>query len=194
MKRFLEILRNNSSFVLALATIVLAIITFCYLLETRSLRKVAEQSFLINTSPKVFLKTISSTLQLNERMKVIVVTSVLKIVNTGKTEAKDLKGDYTISIGNAEIKEKFVPVEYLFPDQSATIKTKKFNIRLNEEQFGIAKKAEELGKLSSGSLKSANPIYFRLNLSYLNQIGERISYTFKYKYLFQSNQWVYGTK
>ena len=58
MKRFLEILKNNSSLVVALATVVLAVITYFYLVETQSLRQIAEQSFIIDTSPKVFLKNI----------------------------------------------------------------------------------------------------------------------------------------
>lgn len=170
MKRFLEILRNNSSLVIALATVVLAAITFFYLLETRSLRQIAEDSLMINTSPKVFLKKISSTPRLNKKKRAIVVTLVLEIVNTGKTEAKDLMGNYTISSGNTKVEDKFGPVQYLFPSQVGSYETKMLTVILDEKQFEIVRKAIKLGKPLIVSPKLVNPIYFRLNLSYLNQI------------------------
>ena len=191
-QRFLESLKNYSTLVVALATVILAIITYFYLVETRSLRKIAEQSFIHDTSPKVFINGIISTRKLNVARRRIEVTSVFKITNIGKTEAKDLTGHWTISSGKSQFEDNFGPIQYFFPGQETNYKTKMLTVGLNKKQFEAAKKAIE-SKLKYSD-KLPTKIYFKIKLSYLNQIGKQISYTFNYEYLFHNNEWVYAAK
>ena len=92
--QILKWFKNNPSLILSLATVALAIITYGYLCETSRVRKIAEQSFILDNSPKVFLAEVTPIPRLNKSKKRLEITLTLKIKNTGMTEAKEVKIDY----------------------------------------------------------------------------------------------------
>jgi len=147
--RTLKWFQQNHSLVLTFATVVLAFITFFYLLETKSIRRIAERTFLIDTNPKVFLQEITPKPRLNESIKSIEVSLIFKIKNAGKTEARDVAVDYQIqSEETNEQKTKTTtiegtvgPLQYLFPSQEHVEGTKMVTVKLGDNNFKVVKEA-----------------------------------------------------
>jgi len=182
---------NNSSFILVLVTLALAIITFYYLLETKRIRIVAEKSLKVEMLPQVFLENIESYPRLDEQKKEISVTAVFIIKNVGKTEAKNFVGKYKLSSGSANIEGKIGPVSYLFPTQGVRYETKVLSVTLNEKNFAVAKDALESKKPLIIPKDFGQPIYLNLSLNYLDVNGETIELPYRLKYLFHSNAWIH---
>lgn len=194
MKRLFKFLSENSSSVLAIATLALVVITGLYLSETRLMRKIAYKSFLAEVSPKVFLETPTSVIRLNSPKKEIEVTAVFNIKNVGKTEAKNFVATYTISSGKEQNEGKIGPVPYLFPTQSVPYETKMLRVRLNEEQLAVAKEAMDMKKTLIVPKGFAPPIFLDFNLRYLDQEGKEQNLPYRYKYIFHTNAWVSVTE
>ena len=201
VKRTFKFLSENSSLVVAIATVVLtiatlvlAVITALYLNETKLMRKIAYKSFLAEVSPKVFLEIPESILRLNSSKKAIEVTAIFKIKNVGKTEARDLIAMYTLSSGNAKIEGKIGPAPPLFPEQTFPHKTKMLTLNLNEENFVVVREAMKTKKRLIVPKDFAPPIFLDFNLRYFDQEGNEQStpYRYKYKYIFYTNTWVFA--
>ncbi len=188
---------DNSTPIVALATVVLAIVTIGYLIETRNMRKIAEQSFEIDNSPKVFLAEAVPIASLNGINKSIEITLVLKFKNTGKTEAKELTISYELTYQKTKdktmtVEGKFPIEQYLFPNQEITQETKMLRVELGEDNFAMAKKLVE-AKRKVRIIESRIPdLYFNLKFSYLDQNKKEVSYNYPYKYIFQENKLVYN--
>jgi len=188
-----ELLKSLSEHYLGIATIALAVITFFYLIETRSIRRIADKSFQIETSPKVFLARIDSKPALNTAKKEIEVKAVFKIMNVGKTEAKSFIGTYTLAHKNVKVEGQIGPLPYLFPTQVVHYDTKMLGVMLNEKNFSVAKEAMDQKKPLIVPKDFAPPISLDLNLRYFDQEGKEQNLPYRLKYLFHSNAWVYLT-
>lgn len=193
MKGILDFFSNNSAFVLFIATFVLAVITYFYLRETTRIRKTSEKSFTIETSPKVFLENIEFIPKLNNSTKEIEVTAVLRIKNTGKTEADKFKAKYVFSMGELR-KEKEIEAPYLYPSQGVQYQTKVLGLSLNEENFSVAKQAQEEKKALIVPENIAPPIFLNLDLTYIDQEGEEHNIPYKAKYTLYNNSWNFITE
>ncbi len=191
LKALLGFLSESSSLVLAIATLVLVIITFFYLRETRLIRKVADKSFRVETSPKVFLESILCTPHLNYAEKKIEVRATLKIKNVGKTEAKNFVAVYTLSSGRMKMEDKIGPIPYLFPSQGVVYQTKMLDVALNDQQLAVAKEAMDTKKALIVPENFAPPIFLGLSLRYLDHEGKEQNLPYKCKYIFHTNSWVF---
>ena len=80
-------------------------------------RKLTEKAVSLDTSPKVFIKTIKPQAKLDTNA--IEIISSIIFTNCGKTEAKDIKWSYVInSEGQKKIERSTGPYQYLFPSQT----------------------------------------------------------------------------
>lgn len=198
-KKFLKWFADNNSLILAIATVALAIITYGYLKETSLIRKTTEKSFKLDIEPKVFLAEITPIPRLNESKKTIEVTLVLKIKNAGKTEAKEVIVDYKIAYEEGDEQKRKTatvdgtigPIQYLFTGQEYVKETKILNVKLNEHDLAIVKEAMQQKKPVIITKDAYPPLSCELKLSYLDQEEEKISYLYKYKYIFHENKLVY---
>jgi hypothetical protein len=193
MKGILDFFSNNSAFFLFIATFALAVITYFYLRETTRIRKTSEKFFTIETSPKVFLENIEFIPKLNDSTRGIEVTAVLRIKNTGKTEADKFKAKYVFSMGDLRM-EKEIEAPYLYPSQGVQYQTKVLSLSLNEENFSVAKRAQEEKKALIVSENIAPPIFLNLDLTYIDQEGEEHNIPYKAKYTLHNNSWNFLTE
>lgn len=197
--RTIKWFQENHSLVLTFATVALAIITLFYLLETRSIRRITERTFLLDTNPKVFLQEIIPKARLNEAAKSIEVSLIFKIKNAGKTEAMEVAVDYQIQSKETDNqKSKTVtidgtvgPVQYLFPSQEFVQETKMVVVKLSDTNFEVVKEAMQQKKPIIVPKDLYPPISCNLQLSYLDQSGGKVSYPYNYEYLFHENKLVY---
>ena len=198
LKWFVEAMKwctDNHAFILAVATLLLVLVTYHYLRETKKIRKIAEKSFELDSGPKVFLAEITPVPRLDNTKKSIYVTLVLKVKNVGRTEAKEINMDYIFSYEKDNNKKITVEgsidsIQYIFPTQEVAKETKMLSLVLDDKNFSIVKAAKEQNKPVIPRKGLVPPIYFKLTLSYLNQNNERISCPYKYKYIFHENKLV----
>lgn len=191
MNVLLKCISEYSSLLLFIATLILAVITYFYLRETKLIRKVAERSFTIETSPKVFLENIMSIPRLDYDKKEIEVKALIQIKNVGKTEAKDFVAEYTLSSGKMNIEDKIGPIPYLFPSQGVHYETKMLGVTLNEKNLAVAKEAMDTKKALVVPKDFGEPIFLDLNLRYLDHEGKEQNLPYKCKYIFHTNSWVF---
>ncbi len=197
MIMILKWFQENHAFILTCATIVLVIITFFYLIETRSIRKIAERTFLADTNPKVFIQEIIPKPRFKEESKSIEVSLIFKIKNAGKTEATDVAVDYYIRsedvnnhTGKKTISGTVGPIQYLFPAQEFLQETKMLVVTLNANQVDIVKQSIEQKKPLIIKKDTYPSLVCNLELSYLDQSVKRITYPYDYEYLFHENKLV----
>lgn len=194
--RILKWFQENHSLVL---TFALVIITLLYLLETRSIRRTSERTFLIDTNPKVFLEAITPKARLNESTKSIEVSLIFKIKNFGKTEAMEVAVDYKIQseeTNNQKSKTTTIdgtvgPLQYLFPNQEHVQQTKMLSVKLSDKNLKVVKEAMQQKKGIIVPKHLYPPVSCNLELSYLDRSGSKISYPYNYEYLFHENKLVY---
>ncbi len=187
----LKNLTEYSSLILAIITLVLVLITACYLLETRQIRKIAEKSLTLEFSPDVFLEDMQFLSRLDEGKKSIVITAVLKVKNIGKAEAKDFELNINTAMGEGSIKKKVGPFPHLLPTQLAPIAEKIFELTLNDTNFPIVKRAIEEKKALIIPEKMVPPIFINLNIKYFDQNAKEHNRDYKIKYTFHNNTWTY---
>jgi len=190
MNVLLKSISEYSSLLLFIATLILAVITYFYLRETKLIREVAERTFRIETSPKVFLGNITCVTKLNVPKKEIEVTAVFQIKNVGKTEARNFQAVYTLSSGKMKKEDKIGPIPYLFPSQGVRYSTKMLSVRLNDKNFAIAKEAMDTKKPLVVPKDFGQPIFLDLNLRYLDHEGKEQNLPYKCEYVFP-NSWVF---
>ena len=82
--------------VLVISTVILALVTFCYLLETRKQRLLFEKIVTVDTKPKVFIKTINTKSRADFERNQVVINSELVFTNCGKVEARNIVLSYVI--------------------------------------------------------------------------------------------------
>jgi hypothetical protein len=194
LKKITHFFNENSAVIIAIATIVLVFITYFYLRETRLIREIADKSFLLENSPKVFVSKISANAKLNKDKKKIEITAAIKIKNVGKTEAKDLVCSYTFSQSKIKMEETVGPMDYLYPTHQVQYSTKMLDIILNEQQYEIAQEAIEKKATLRVSEDFLKPVYLTVNLRFFDQEGNETKRDFKFKYLFHLNDWVVNTE
>jgi len=185
VKGILKFFSENPTLIV---TLVLAVITLFYLIETRLIRKVAEKSFSFENSPIIFLEDIDFIQSLNDSKKEIEVTAVFKIKNAGKIQANDLKATYTFSAGTLK-KEGKIEAPYLFPDQRVQYTTKILGWSLNEKNFAMAKEAQKKKITLVIPPEVTPPIFLDLNLRYIDQDKEEQNIPYRIKYTFHNNIW-----
>lgn len=188
MKGLFKFFSENSALVLFIATLALAVITYFYLRETRLIRKTSEKSFLIETSPKVFLADIKFERQLNPSKMQIEVIAFFDIKNAGKTEAKNFIAMYIFSSGRARIEGK-IEAPYLFPNQGVQYQTKMFVMSLSKKNFATALKSTTMKTPLIIPEKITPPIFLDLNLRYVDQEEIEQNIPYKIKYAFHNNKW-----
>ena len=185
---------NNSSFILAITTVVLAIITFFYLRETKLIRLVTEKSFKMEISPQVFVKNITSTTHLDSDRSRINVTPFIEVKNSGKTAAKNMNIPYKITVGSVQMTDTLGIISFLYPDQIIRIQMKGFHIGLKKSDLEIVKRAvkEKLKLQVPDNFVADTPM--NLEISYDDNDGNRETIPYVFKYVFRNNSWVIAPK
>jgi len=172
--------------------LLLTLITFFYLLETRNQRLLLEQTVAVDTQPKVFIKTIETKATPDFPNSRILIHTKLVLSNCGKSEARRIQWSYVVSQGDqVKKKGKFGPFQYLFPNQTATASIENLRFTLPPDEMEIVKKAVELDRpiVISGNLQK--PVLLDIELIYEKPDGESIIIPYRYRYIFPMNAWVF---
>ena len=90
--------------------------------------------------------------------------------------------------------EKEIEAPYLYPSQGVQYQTKVLGLSLNEENFSVAKRAQEEKKALIVSENIAPPIFLNLDLTYIDQEGEEHNIPYKAKYTLHNNSWNFLTE
>ena len=186
-----------SSIIIMIATVSLAILTGFYLWETNKQRKLMEKSVLVDTSPKLFIKTIKPELKLKTDVNEFLIENSIVFTNCGKTEAKNIKWTYVlINDDHEKLGAVKGPYQYLFPNQTASYELEAFRISVNKEQMRAAKeqmktvmetiRPEEKLNLRIAGIK---PINLGIKLEYQDMEDKKIEYFYGYEYLFSKGTW-----
>ena len=188
-------LQENHSLVLTFATLVLVVITFLYLLETRRQRLLLQKSTDVDTQPKIFFKTIKTVAKPDFENNKITIHTNLVLSNCGKIEGRSIYWKYSITQEKKVLKEGvFGPFQYLYPEQTATASIENLSFSFSPEEMRIVKKAVELGKdiEVAGSLQK--PVLLNIELVYENVNGQKTIVPYTYRYLFPMNAWVFPSQ
>ncbi|MCP4612859.1 MAG: hypothetical protein GY845_29550 [Planctomycetes bacterium] len=168
-----------ASFVAAVATVTLVILTNRYLNETKETRKLYEKIVSVETTPKVFVNDVQGMLKTSDVNVPIVMYYVIS--NCGKVEAKDVKYRHGIF---HEKDNKKIPNDGthiwsklkgdVFPGQEIPIKIKPA-FRLIEQI-------------------NRNPISYKINieLEYKDTLGKSKKYNTEYRY--EKEEWVINSE
>ncbi len=179
-----------STIVVTLATVFLAVTTFLYLRETKKLRILTHKAVSVDTSPKVFIKTIKGKMKPRFDANSIEINSSIIFTNCGKTETRNVRWSYVIDSEGAEkIEEAKGPYQYLFPSQTISYTIETFKFLMSQEQMEVVKKAVELDKSISIKNDLFRPVFLEINLEYEDLDGAEKKYPYSFKYIFSKNMW-----
>jgi len=189
-------LEQHTTFVLMVATVALAIITYWYLTETKEQRLLTEKSVLIDIAPKVFFEGIKGIRQIDEQSDIFKIGVELAVKNCGKTEAINVKFPFVVSSGEKKISEGTKgPFQYIFPSQVIRYGVSFVNTdltdTLTEAQIELAKKAIKSQKPVHFGEKSP-PIQIDITIEYEDIEGKKISTPYSLKYSWHKNMWFFS--
>ncbi len=184
-------LENHSATVTTIATVVLTITTVVLAVLTYSYLQVTKKAVWVQTTPKVFIKKIESTVRPDYDKNQLVVQSIVIFTNCGNTEAKNLEWSYTIEVDGQElVKKDKRRVSYLYPEQNGAFTIEHFRIKFSPEQIKIIKQSQEPGNKLTFTPSVVKPIFLNIEYEYDDQDGKRIpSRAEQHKYLFAQNRW-----
>jgi len=196
LKNSMKWLRENNAVITTLATVVLALLTYSYLKETKKQRLLTERAVLAQTSPKVFIKNIESTVRPDYETSELVVKSTIIFTNCGIIEAKNIDWSYTIQQDEKElVKKEKQRAPSIYPEQNRGIAITDFRIKRNKEDMEIIKKAQDLNKTLTISPNVLKPIILDIEYVYEDPDGKKMPYVREqYKYLLDGNRWVIPTE
>lgn len=103
------------------------------------MRQATEKAISIDISPKVFVKTVNSTVKPNFKAETLEITAHITIKNSGKTEAKDIKLAWVLSHDKHKLEDEIGPIQYLFTDQALTYSTKILSLHVSSENLAVVK-------------------------------------------------------
>ena len=187
--------QTNHSLVLTFATVAIVIITFFYLLETKRQRLLLEKTVIVDTQPKVFIKTVETVAKPDFENSQIVIHTKLVLNNCGKTEARNIRWSYEISQKNQVLKRgTFGPFQHLYPGQTATASIENLRFTFPPEEMQIVKKAVELSKPIRVAGNLQKPVLLDIKLAYEDADGQLVTVPYKYRYLFPMNAWVFPSQ
>lgn len=175
--------------VTAFGTISLAVVTLFYLIETRSIRKIAEKSYLTDSAPKVYLEKIEFEPKLNESSKQIEIFATLRIKNGGSTEVENFIAYYSFAQANTNIQNTIGPVPFLFPNQGVQYNTKMFVLSLNQTNYDIAKNAKDTNKSLIIPKNITETLFLEIKLNFTDKEGKQHSIPYFIEYHFYNNSW-----
>ena len=179
-----------------ITALLLACITFGYLLETRNQRLLLEKTVAVETQPRVYVKNVVTNAKMDLPNSKIIINTKFVLSNCGKTEARNIRLSYVISQGTQVVKnETYGPYQYMYPDQNFTASIENLEYHLSEEEMEIAKKAVELDVKFGFFGKIQNPPLLKIELVYEDaggQLAPPVSYV--YRYVFSMEVWVYQSQ
>jgi len=143
---------NCLTIITAIGSIVLVIVTFLYLLETKKMRDISSLALKIDSSPMVFIHKIHTQQTLDEPKKKLIIQENFIIKNTGKMEARNINIKYKILIGKqVQVPGELKDFPYIFPTQEIAFDSVPVFIELNNEEIQISK----------GQIQNGKAIFFR---------------------------------
>ena len=179
------------SALLVIVTLLLVLVTYLYLVETRKQRLLMQKAVSIDTAPKVFIEAIEATARPNYDGNEIIIHSAIQLKNCGGTEAKNIKWSYVITFeGKEKTKENGGPYQYLYPDQVASMPIKKFKFSISNEAMKTVKQAVELKKPVIVPENYIKPVLLDIEIMFDDLDGNTTKTPYSYKYLFSMNKWV----
>lgn len=176
-----------------ITSIILAVITLGYLLETRKQRLLFEKIVTVDTKPKVFIKTIDTIAKGDKEKNQLVINSKILLTNCGKVEARNIVLSFVIYYGD-EIKKQETagPFQYLFPEQTVAFSLPDLRFDMKPEHMQFIEKAAEPGKiLRIPKSFIEKPILLNIELDYEDIDGQQINLPFEYNYILPMNSWVF---
>lgn len=189
--KVMNFINNISPLILAISTIVLVVITYCYLRETKLIRIVAQKSLQLESAPNVFIENVRSERKFNYEEKKLKLFTISTITNSGITKAKKLTGIYELFSGNNQIKYTIGPFAYLSPKQKYNYESKVLEINLSDENASIIQQAIDSGRNFIAPEGFIPEINFKINLKYYDLNNEEYNDEYNLKYVFNKDIWVY---
>jgi hypothetical protein len=189
-----KLLSENPSLVTAvittITTVVLVIITWRYLKETKRMRLIAYRSLQVDASPKVFLSTIRSAYDTNPAERQLIIEPTCYIRNVGKTEAKRIVASYKILFDDETQSEKTIkPAPHIFPTQTVSFTPGKLRIVLDEQL--IAQASETIAQKKKVLFPSnfRPKVLMNLTIKYLDHNEEEQKISYLAEYLWDEGSW-----
>lgn len=181
-----------ATFMLVIATCVLAAITYGYIKETSEMRKIAYKTYQLDLSPKVFVDDIRTLRAIILDEKVIKVRATFLIKNYGKTEAENVVISYKYKYADTEPLEKQLkPAPYIFSQKSVNFEAVTFGIGLSKKGVAIAEKAKKQGKKINITKDFASPLFVTVHIKYFDHEKKEQSASGLFKYNWDKNSWDY---
>lgn len=187
--KIIVFLEKHQSLITALCTVVLAMITWRYMLETKKMRKIAADSFQAETAPIVFLEFPAPIrkLDLQTRQFMIIPKGIVK--NAGKSTATNLDIEYCLRKGSTRLSKKLLTAPYIYPTQQFILSPEAIAATLSDAVFADMKKIYD--EKSEPVLRKdfAEQWFFDATLKYVDpKKNEQIRlYTFVYHW--DQNSW-----
>jgi len=183
---------DYSTVILCFITIVLAVITFFYLLETKKMRKLAYKTFRVDLSPMVFVDDIKTMAKSNVEKKTLDLETRFYIKNYGKTAAENVRISIEFTSGDSKIVKELESTPYIFPTKTVSFWS---NVSLNLTAEGISKieaaiAAKKIIKMSPDSIPLT---HMKIDIKYLDHEKNEKSVQGLFRYNGDKDTWDYMT-
>jgi len=191
---------NHAVVITALATIVLAFLTYLYMKETKKQRLVAQQSINLTekliefeTSPKPYIKNVEMSWKESESIENMLEGFIyITLANCGRSEAVNIKFHRVLTLG---LKKKELPLfvcEYLYPGQEPILLMSPIQIRCNPEEITVFKEIKKHGTDIRFQIPKdkQDPITLEMKLMYDDNEGNTHTVPYHFEYNYTINKWV----
>lgn len=185
---------NHAVTITALATTVLAVLTYFYMREAKGQRLAAQRSIALieksidfETSPKPYIKDIETIWQVSKsKENTLEGKTSIKLANCGRTEATNIKLHKVLSKGTLKDDATITALEYLYPGQEWIITIGGLEISCSPE--GIL--AFKEGKGPTTPKEKQEPVSLKIDLSFEDENGNVQTVPNKFEYNYRLNKWV----
>jgi len=185
---------NHAVTITALATTVLAVLTYFYMREAKGQRLAAQRSIALieksidfETSPKPYIKDIETIWQVSKsKENTLEGKTSIKLANCGRTEATNIKLDKVLSKGTLKDDTTISAVEYLYPGQEPIFTTGGLEISCSPEGILAIKE----GKGVTIPKEKQEPVSLKIDLTFDDDNGNVHTVPYKFEYNYRLHKWV----
>ena len=185
---------SHAAAITALATIVLALLTYFYMREARGQRRAAQRSITLmeksidfETSPKPYIKDIETIWQVSKsKENTLEGKTSIKLANCGRIEATNIKLHKVLSKGTLKDDTTISAMEYLYPGQEPILTIGGLEISCSPEVILALKE----GKGLTIPKERQEPISLTIDLTFDDDNGNVHPVPYKFEYNYRLHKWV----
>lgn len=171
---------------------ILAIITFCYLMETRFLRKDTQYSNKIQNSPIIYYDDLRPSYSCDEEKNEVYMRLALRIINKGRCEGKDVRIKSVWLYKDDSFENEEITIQYIFPEQSYDLLIRQLRLELGQNEIDeIKKQLKETGQFRMPK-SVQDDLKLVLLLSYKDQYEEIQNYNWTQTFNWDLATWVHS--